>query len=39
MQPHFEKASLICADFVAFLAIRKKYVANTLAQLQSKVQK
>jgi len=39
MQMHFEKASLIRADFVAFLAIRKKCVASTMAQLQSQFQK
>jgi len=36
---HFEKASLISANFVAFLVIRKKCVASTLAQLQSQFQK
>jgi len=39
MQKHFEEASLINADFVAFPAIRKKCVASTLAQLQSQFQK
>jgi len=34
MQMHFEKASLIRADFVAFLAIRKK-----CEKLQSQFQK
>ena len=39
MQMYFEKASLLSADFVAFLAIHEKRVASTLAQLQSQFQK